>query len=246
MGFDPRSAGGERHFSVSSAELLDSNIWSVSMYQHTYQDIESGMRDLTGVYRLGDIAEMSHGDEVGSEAYLAYEERSEADVPFIRTSDIVNYEADLYPDYYVSPEDCSSVKQSVLPEDVLFTKDGKIGAAGMVVESDNAIYASGIEILRVKESAREQGITPQFVFAALAIPEVGLFGAKRRAVVASTIPHLREARLKEIVIPALPQERIDEITRDVREAFAQKNRRKQLLKLTEPVIDNYFLHKEEA
>lgn len=246
MGFDPRDTASERHFSVNSEDLFASNIWSVSMYNNTYQDVEDQMLKSTGVYQLGEIADMFHGDEVGSEAYLSYEDRSESDRPFIRTSDIVNFEADLYPDYYVSAEDCALINQSVLPEDVIFTKDGKIGAVGMVVDSDNAIYASGVEILRVKKSAREQGITPQFVFAALAIPEVGLYGAKRRAVVASTIPHLREARLKEIVIPAITKDHIDEITQHVKEAFAYKNRRKQLLKSTEMVIDNYFMHKEET
>ena len=177
--------------------------------------------------------------EMKSEAmYIEYEDRAPYDVPFIRTSDIVNYEADLYPDYYVSRDDQSQVKQNIQSGDIIFSKDGKIGAAGMVVDTDTVIFSSGIEILRVKEDALKAGITPQYVFVALAVPEVGLYGAQRRAVVASTIPHLREKRLLEIAIPKMDQAIIQEISELVSKAFLQKNNRKELLKANENIIDD--------
>lgn len=110
----------------------------------------------------------------------------------------------------------------------------------MVVESDSVIFSSGLEILRVKEDALAKGITPQYLFVALAVPEVGLYGARRRAVFASTIPHLRESRLLDIAIPKMDQFFIQEITTLVVEAFSQKNIRKQLLKANENIIDDYF------
>lgn len=240
LSFNPKEMERDKHFSVSSAELFDNNIWSVSLYNNTFQDIEEAMINGNGVYRLGDIVDACHGDEVGSDAYIEYEDRASSDVAFIRTSDIVNYEADLYPDYYVSPDDRSQVKQHVRPDDIIFTKDGKIGSVGMVVEADSVIFSSGIELLRVKESAIIDGITPQYVFIALAVPEVGYFGAKRRAVVASTIPHLREKRLLEIAIPKMDSAIIQRITSLISKAFEQKNMRKKLLKENEHVIDDYF------
>ena len=106
------------------------------------------MIEKTGVYRLSEIVDACHGDEVGSDVYIEYEDRAPYDVPFIRTSDIVNYEADLYPDYYVSRDDQSQVKQNIQAGDIIFSKDGKIGAAGMVVDTDTVIFSSGIEILQ--------------------------------------------------------------------------------------------------
>ena len=157
LGFDPREMESDKHFSVNSAELFENNIWSVSLYNNTFQRIEDAMINGVGIYRLHDIVDACHGDEVGSDAYIEYEDRSSSDVPFIRTSDIVNYEADLYPDYYVSPDDRTQVKQDVKPGDIIFTKDGKIGSVGMVVENYSAIFSSGIEILRVKKSAQDEG-----------------------------------------------------------------------------------------
>lgn len=240
LGFDPGELKCNKHFSACSSELFENNVWSVSLYNNLFQRIEETMIEKTGVYRLNEIVDAFHGDEVGSDAYIEYEDRAPHDVPFIRTSDIVNYEADLYPDYYVSPDDRSQVKQSVQVGDIIFSKDGKIGAAGMVVNSDDAIFSSGIEILRVKEEACKAGITPQYVFVALAVPEVGLYGARRRAVVASTIPHLREKRLLEIAIPKMDPTIIREISELVSVAFQQKNDRKELLKANENIIDDYF------
>ena len=230
----------DKHFSTNSSELFENNIWSVSLYNNLFQRIEETMIEKTGVYRLSEIIDACHGDEVGSDVYIEYEDRAPYDVPFIRTSDIVNYEADLYPDYYVSRDDQSQVKQNIQAGDIIFSKDGKIGAAGMVVDTDTVIFSSGIEILRVKEDALKAGITPQYVFVALAVPEVGLYGAQRRAVVASTIPHLREKRLLEIAIPKMDQAIIQEISELVSKAFLQKNNRKELLKANENIIDDYF------
>ena len=240
LGFDPREMRSNKYFSTSSLDMFEKNIWSVSMYDNLFQRIEKTMVERTGVYRLNEIVEARHGDEVGSDAYIEYEDRAREDVPFIRTSDIVNYEADIYPDYYVSPDDCARVKQEVRPDDIIFTKDGKIGAVGMVVSSDTAVFSSGIEILRVKESALKAGITPQYLFVALAVPEVGLYGAKRRAVFASTIPHLREARLLDIAIPKMERSIILKISELVSKAFFQKDKRKQFLKANENIIDDYF------
>jgi len=244
MKFDPRNINEEKVFTVSNAELFGSNIWSVSMYNNTFQKIEDNMEERTGISRLSELVDMMHGDEVGSDAYISYEDRNVEDIAFIRTSDIVNNEVDLYPDYYVSPENMDGVKQVTKKDDIIFTKDGKIGAVGMIVESDKVILSSGIEILRIKPEAMENGVSAQYIFTALLVPEVGYYGAKRRAVVASTIPHLRENRLGEIAIPIVEKQMIDKITILIKEAFDLKNKRKILLKSNENIIDNYFL--EEA
>ena len=244
MKFDPSGICEEKSFTVSNAELFSSNIWSVSMYDNTFQRIENRMKEETGIYRLSELVDMTHGDEVGSDAYISYEDRNTEDIAFVRTSDIVNNEVDLYPDYYVSPDNLDGIKQKIQKDDIIFTKDGKIGAAGMIVESDNVVLSSGIEILRVKPEAVKKGVSSQYIFTALIVPEVGYYGAKRRAVVASTIPHLRENRLGEIAIPIIERNLIDKITVLIKEAFELKNRRKELLKTDENLIDLYFF--EEA
>ena len=48
--------------------------------------------------------------------------------------------------------------------------------------------------------------------------------------IASTLPHLREERLREFEIPILDKNSIDEITKLVKRTFELKNEKKKLIK----------------
>ncbi len=74
----------------------------------------------------------------------------------------------------------------------------------------------------------------------LSLKETGLYPSIRRTVIASTLPHLREERLKEFEIPILDKNSIDEITKLVKEAFELKDEKKKLIKEVRKEIDGYF------
>jgi len=189
---------------------------------------------------LGEIATAKKGDEVGSDNYNKYLDKKDSDIPFIRTSDLVNYEVDQFPDFYIPKEIYQELKQDVKTGDVLFTKDGKVGMSAMITRNDKAIIASGMVRLRLKAEAKKYNLTPEYLFVVLSLKETGLFPAIRRTVVASTIPHLREERLKEFEIPILDKNSIDEITKLVKEAFELKDEKKKLIKEVREEIDSYF------
>lgn len=242
LGFDTNSITRDLCFNVKADKLLKSNVWSVSLYDSFYNKVEKTLKEHLPCLELGELVYLTHGIEVGSAAYVSYENRSLDDIPFIRTSDIVNHEADLYPDNYVSPVIGNEFLGLTKPGDILFTKDGKIASVGMVENVDRIIPSSGIEILRLKPSAVESGFTPEYLFISLACPEVGELGAKKRTVYASTIPHLRPENLSKIVIPQMPQPYIEEITNLVAKAFSLKSMRKNILKQSENIIDDYFFN----
>jgi restriction endonuclease S subunit len=50
-----------------------------------------------------------------------------------------------------------------------------------------------------------------------------------RTVIGTTIPHLREERLKQIAIPILSNEIVTEITQHIKTAFNLKAKRKKLI-----------------
>lgn len=177
---------------------------------------------------------------VGSDTYIGYLDKKKSDVPFVRTSDIVNYEIDQYPDFYIPKEIYEELGQGFQKGDVLFTKDGKIGMVGMITEYDTAIISSGFAGLRLNKKAKNYGITPEYLFIELSIKEIGIYASKRRTVVASTIPHLREERLKEIEIPILNKETISEITDLVKRAFQLKDEKKRLIAEVRETMDGYF------
>lgn len=228
-------------FSVKFSELNESGIWTAAYYDKLYVKIADAITEKNKMSTLRDLVDVTTGDEVGSDNYNEYVERGSDDKPFIRTSDIVNNEIDLYPDYYLSESVIDGLDQDIKPGDVIFTKDGKIGCTGMIVEADDVVISSGLAKLRLQQKGIAKSLTQEYLFMALSTPEVGRFAAMRRTVVASTIPHLRIERLKDIEIPIVDDRFVAEITEKVKKAFALKSRRKHLLKSSEDILDNYFL-----
>lgn len=230
----------ENIFSVNLSNFVDIDLWtpaySYPFYVNTLKTIQKKWQTVP----LGKIATVKKGDEVGSDNYNKYLDKKDSDVPFIRTSDLVNYEADQFPDFYIPEEIYKELEQDIKAGDVLFTKDGKIGMTAMVTGNDKIIIASGLVRLRLKNDAKKHDLTPEYLFLILSLKETGLYPAIRRTVVASTIPHLREERLKEIEIPILDKDSVDEITKLVKEAFELKDEKKKLIKEVREEIDNYF------
>lgn len=230
----------EKTFSVNLSAFERNDLWtpafSCPLYVNTLKTIQKKWQTIT----LGEIATVKKGDEVGSENYVKYLDKKDSDIPFIRTSDLVNYEIDQFPDFYIPEEIYQELGQDIKVGDVLFTKDGKVGMSAIITKNDNAIIASGMVRLRLKVEAKKYHFTPEYLFIVLSLKETGLYPAIRRTVVASTIPHLREERLKEFEIPVLDKNSIDEITKLVKEAFELKDEKKKLIKEVREEIDGYF------
>ena len=240
LNFDVNSVKRDFSFSIKFTELNETNMWSTSFYDKLYVKMAALLKEHNNAIPLRDITDMINGDEVGSDCYTKYIERAADDIPFIRTSDIVNNEVDLYPDYYIPSDALVGIVQDVKAGDVIFTKDGKIACTAMIVESDKVILSSGLERIRLNSNGEKKGLTQEYLFTALNTPEIGRYAAIRRTVVASTIPHLRVERLKDIEIPIESDDHMKKITELVREAFRLKSRRKEILKNSENVLDNYF------
>ena len=240
IGIDFNAIEKENVFCVNKSNFAEADLWtpmySYPLYVNTLKAIQSKWQTIT----VGEIADLKKGDEVGSDTYIGYLDKKESDVPFVRTSDIVNYEIDQYPDFFIPKEIYEELGQGFQKGDVLFTKDGKIGMVGMITEYDTAIISSGFAGLRLNKKAKDYGITPEYLFLALSIKEIGIYASKRRTVIASTIPHLREERLKEIEIPILDRETIVEITNLVKKAFELKDEKKRLIAEVRETMDGYF------
>lgn len=227
-------------FSVDKSNFVNADLWTPMYSYPLYVNILKAIKSKWQTVTVGYISSLKKGDEVGSDTYIGYLDKRKTDVPFIRTSDVVNYETDQYPDFYIPEEVYNELEQGFQSGDVLFTKDGKIGMVGMITDSDKVIISSGFAGLRLNKKAKEYNITPEYLFLALSIKEIGIYASKRRTVVASTIPHLREERLKEIEIPVLDKNTINEITSLVKQAFQLKGEKKQLIAEVRETMDSYF------
>lgn len=215
------------YFETDLLSLNDFDIWNATCHLPFYAENERELKSKFPSVKLGEIVDIKKGDEVGSNNYDTYINKTDTDYAFIRTSDIVNHEIDLFPDYFISEHIYNSVNQELRAGDILFTKDGKIGQTAIVTNKDKAIISSGIARIRLKRS--EHNITPEYLFTVLSLKETGYNPAIRRTVIGTTIPHLREERLKQIAVPILDNGIVDRISQKISTAFALKSERKDLI-----------------
>lgn len=217
----------QAYFEADLLSLKEFDIWNATCHLPFFAENEKELKTKFAIVKLGEIADIKKGDEVGSNNYDVYINKKNTDYAFIRTSDIVNHEIDLFPDYFISEEIYNSVNQELKTGDVLFTKDGKIGQTAIVTEADKAIIASGVTRIRVEKN--DYGITAEYLFTVLSLKETGYNPAIRRTVIGTTIPHLREERLKQIAIPILSEDIIDKISQKIKMAFELKAKRKGVI-----------------
>ena len=229
-----------KYYSVMLSSFKDADIWnsnySYPFYINTLQAIQRKWKTV----RLGEITTAKKGDEVGSDNYNTYLGKKDTDIPFIRTSDLVNYEVDQFPDFYIPEEIYRELKQDIKAGDIVYSNDGKIGLVAMLTAEDKVILQSHIKRLRLNKEAMEKyHFTQEHLFLLLTIKEVARYQAERYTVIQSTIPTISK-HIRDFEIPILDQDTVDEITKLVKEAFILKDQKKLLIKRVREEIDNYL------
>ena len=226
-----------RKFSTNKDSLLKNNNWIPKLYFPEYAttlaEIENKW-ETRPLFGEKGVATMFKGDEVGSSNYSKYLDKNDDDVPFIRTSDIYNWQVDQNPDFFIPIEIFDELEQRILENDILFTKDGRIGKTAFVTSEDKLIASSGVSIIRATD------IDPFYLFLALTSNSVGQFQAIQHTVYASTIPHLRESKIKNFRIPILSNERIEELSKMTKKAMELKDKRKNIINGIRKKINAYL------
>lgn len=240
IGIDFKKTEKTNTFSISKSELASAGLWNTTYFNPLYSKTLKEIQNKWETLPLNLIADISKGDEVGSGNYYSYLDKKNSDVPFVRTSDIVNFEVDQYPDFYVPSDIYSSLSQDIKPNDILFTNDGKIGQVALVTNIDKFILQSHIRKIRLNNNAISLGITPEYLFLVLSIKEIGIYQSKKWTVIQSTIPTMANY-LGNMEIPILDRETISGITNLVRQAFLLKDEKKRLMAEIRETMDSYFL-----
>lgn len=223
LNIDYSKIKNNKHFGVSNSMFQKEDMMTPEFFNPLFISTLNEIEKNNVCDTLGNVADFKNGNEVGSANYKGYLERKETDVPFVRTSDLVNYDFDTYPDYFIENSIYAEIGQDIKGQEILFTKDGRIGFVAMTTDFDKGILGSGI--LRI--IAKREKINPFYLFIALSVKEIGLYQAQQRTVVASTIPHLREDRISDFKIPFIENQ--TEIINLTSKAFGLKDKRKQLI-----------------
>jgi type I restriction enzyme M protein len=145
------------------------------------------------------LIEIGTGDEVGKMAY------GTGEIPFVRTSDISNWEIKLDPKHGVSEEVYKGVsgKQDVREGDILMVRDGTylIGTCALITQYDTRIvFQSHFYKLRITDTKR---LSPYLLLAALSSAPVQR-QIKAKRFTQDIIDSLGD-RIRELVLP-LPKD----------------------------------------
>lgn len=170
--FNKRQPRGKQKFDHLGFYVKQSNIKNGVLIAKYYDpEIEESLADLSKTHelvRFGDFVskgfvKISTGDEVGKLAY------GTGNIPFVRTSDISNWEIKTDAKQGISEEHYSrlSKKQDVKPYDLLMVRDGTylIGTTAIVTDHDlPLLYQSHIYKIRVLD---EKKLNPFLLLAIL-------------------------------------------------------------------------------
>jgi len=166
------------------------------------------------------------GDEIGKMAY------GTGTIPFVRTSDVSNWELKIDAKQGVSEEIYAEygAEQDVRAGDIFFVRDGTylIGQIALVTESDlPLLYQSHILKFRV---AGDSPITPYMLMACLSAPIVKA-QIRSKQFTADIIDTVGD-RFKEILLP-VPRDRkvVARITAEVKELTTERSRLRDKIRM---------------
>jgi type I restriction enzyme M protein len=187
-------------FAIEAASI-EGNVLCPRYYDPELDSLMQKLAESHDLVKFGELLDektisIDTGHEVGKLAY------GTGEIPFVRTSDLSNWEIKADPKHCISKEIFLSLqgKQDVQPGDILMVKDGTylIGTCAIVTEYDREIiYQSHIYKIRVHQNKR--GLTPQLLLAILSSSIVQQ-QIKSKQFTQDIIDSLGE-RIKELLIP---------------------------------------------
>lgn len=159
-------------FTINESDIIN-NIYVPKYYNPEIEEKLQSLKethDIVSVKELEDkgILSITTGHEVKKESY------GTGSIPFVRTSDIANWEIKLDPKQGLSQEiyEQFKAKQDVQPNDILMVRDGTylVGTCAIITKDDKEIvFQSHIYKIRVK---KPEELNPLLLLALLSCPLV--------------------------------------------------------------------------
>ena len=217
--------------------LIENNLWSPSCYAPKYVETINKIKNNFKSEKLSRlISFIKKGVEVGSENYLIELEKGSSDLPFVRTSDIYNNEIDYAPDYFVTADRSIAAKcPELLKDDIIFSKDGKIGQVGIINKDNSVVPSSGFAIMRSNGT-----VSSDYLFAILSHKEIVINQGKMKTVIAATIPHLKIDKINEFNIPIFSESVILEIESNIKVFRENVSKKQQLIVEIQDILNSSY------
>ena len=187
-------------FVISESSVAE-NVLCPRYYDPDLKHEIEGMADSHHLVTVGDllarrVLSISTGNEVGKLAY------GTGAIPFVRTSDLSNWEIKANPKHCVGREFYESLKdkQDVRPNDLLMVKDGTylIGTCAIVTEHDRMIVFQS-HLFKIRVLKELHGLNPHLLLAILTSSIVQR-QVRAKQFTQDIIDSLGE-RIREIILP---------------------------------------------
>lgn len=223
-----------KKFAVFEVPKITNKLWTPRYYRPDYCEEIDRLHKRFICKTVGEIAEVERGKGTRVSEY------AHDGVPFIRTTDLINYGIDPFPDHYAKEATYNEFDQSIMEGDILFSIEGKIGSIAILTSDELCVFKNHIQRLRVKDS-----VSPEQLFSYLA-SRSGQFQADKNMVIQATIAGL-SGRLKEIVVPIRPRmedpnydKNLEEALSLVRIAMEQRRNAMRILREARVALEYYL------
>lgn len=216
-------------FTVKQKGIVDSIYLPIYYNPEIQEQLDSLQKDyeLITVGKLvqDGLVEISTGDEVGKLAY------GTGQIPFIRTSDIANWEIKLDPKQGLSEDIYNklSSKQDVKPYDILMVRDGTylVGTCAMISPSETKIVYQS-HLFKIRSTDHEK-INPYLLLALLSSPIVKQ--QIRSKQFTQDIIDTLGRRILELKLPfPKNKDEQDNVIAQVKDVFNKRNEAKELMR----------------
>lgn len=208
--------------------------YNARLYQKKYDDLFNKLNCFK-CKKLGDIVKIKKSIEPGSDSY------SDEGIPFVRVGDITKYgitkpTIKLPYNLLENIEDLFPAKGTIL-----LSKDGSVGIAYKIEESDSFITSSALLHLHV---LNESEINLDYLTLVLNSKVVQM--QAERDAGGSIIQHWKPSEIADVVIPILDKNIQDNISNRIKTAFELRKKSQMLLEQVICLVETTIEQGEDA
>ncbi len=216
---------------VESGQRIDADFYK-PIFILSLNILKNGEKEgMFSIKKLGEIAKISKGIEVGSDAYV------DDGKLFLRVSNITEKEITISDSAEFIRESLFNelkTKYKPMPGEIIYTKDATIGIAFPISEDFNDAIISG-GIIRIKPP----NDLDQY-YLALVLNSILCRSQAERHSIGAVIKHYTYSKIKDLFVPIIPEEKQRQISNLVKQSFTLRKEAKELLEKAKKEVEGFI------
>lgn len=216
---------------VESGQRIDADFYK-PIFILSLNILKNGEKEgMFSIKKLGEIAKISKGIEVGSDAYV------DDGKLFLRVSNITEKEITISDSAEFIRESLFNelkTKYKPMPGEIIYTKDATIGIAFPISEDFNDAIISG-GIIRIKP----HNDLDQY-YLALVLNSILCRSQAERHSIGAVIKHYTYSKIKDLLVPIIPEEKQRQISNLVKQSFTLRKEAKELLEKAKKEVEEFI------